>query len=151
MATIPELDISTAITQNDKIVVHDVETNITKQISGVDSQRSFHRFAPIVITSGTLTLSAIHETAVVVLTNATGTVVSVDDSVFTAGATIHLLRDNSAGPVTVQALGGSTVVLRVPTGKLAELRDTNSPVTLYLRDVGANEYWNIWGDLKSTP
>ena len=82
------------------------------------------------------------------LTNVTSTTVSIDDSVFELGATIHLLRDNAAGPVTVQALGGSTVVLRVPEGKLSQARGVNSPMTIYLREQGATEYWNIWGDLK---
>mgnify|MGYP003418495607 CR=1 FL=1 len=149
MSTIPELGELTSITDNDLVISHDAETNITSKVTGKNAKHSFHRFTPLIVTGSTLTLTAEHETALVVLTNATSTVVSIDDNVFPVGATIHILRDNSAGPVTIQALGGSTVVLRVPTGKLSQARDTNSPMTLYLREVGATEYWNIWGDLAN--
>lgn len=148
MSTFPELIVSPNITPGDLIPIHDVETNITKTVNGQQAQRSFHRFTPLIIGDPSITLTAEHETFVIVLTNATSTIVNIDDGVFPIGATIHILRDNTAGPVTVQALGGSTVVLRVPSGKLAEARDVNSPMTIYLRDVGASEYWNIWGDLK---
>lgn len=33
-------------------------------------------------------------------------------------------------------------------GKLSQARGTNSPMTVYLKEKGASEYWNIWGDLK---
>lgn len=146
--TIPALPETLHATAQDLAPVHDYETNTTKKISIKNLQRSLHRFEPIVITDPTLTLGSVHETGLLVLTNVTSTTISIDDSVFELGATIHLLRDNAAGPVTVQALGGSTVVLRVPEGKLAQARGVNSPMTIYLREKGATEYWNIWGDLK---
>lgn len=146
--TVPALPETLHSTAQDLLPVHDYETNTTKKISGKNLQRSVHRFEPIIVTASTITLNTSHETALLVLTNVTSTTVSIDDSVFELGATIHLLRDNAAGPVTVQALGGSTVVLRVPEGKLSQARGVNSPMTIYLREQGATEYWNIWGDLK---
>lgn len=148
MATIPQLTEISSITPGDVLIAHDLESNTTRRISGANSQKSFHRFGQIIVSAGNITLSPEHETSVVVLTNVTSTVVNINNDIFEQGATIHLLRDNSAGPVTVQALGGSTVVLRVASGKLSQARDVNSPMTLYLREKGATEYWNIWGDLK---
>ena len=141
--TVPALPETLHSTAQDLFPVHDYETNTTKKISGKNLQRSVHRFEPIIVTASTITLNTSHETALLVLTNVTSTTVSIDDSVFELGATIHLLRDNAAGPVT-----GSTVVLRVPEGKLSQARGVNSPMTIYLREQGATEYWNIWGDLK---
>ena len=146
--SITELPGTSNLTPQDLLPVHDYESNTTKKIAARSLQNNVHRFEPIFITDTAVTLSPEHETAMLVFTSAGSTTVSIDDNVFELGCTIHLLRDDGAGPVTVQALGGSTVVLRPPEGKLSQARGTNSPMTVYLKEKGASEYWNIWGDLK---
>lgn len=146
--SISQLSQTSNLTSPDLFPVHDYESNTTKKVTARSLQNNVHRFTPVVVTDTTITLTADHETTMLVLTNAGSTTVNIDDGVFELGCTIHLLRDSGAGPVTVQALGGSTVVLRAPEGKLAQARGVNSPMTVYLREKGATEYWNIWGDLK---
>jgi hypothetical protein len=81
--------------------------------------------------------------------NQTVTVPPQTSVAFPVGTTIWIYQANSAGPVTVAA--GSGVTLLTPNGRYPKTRDFFSTITLTNVGGTGNNSWLLDGDLSTTP